>query len=123
MLASGADWIASMNVPMMLFEAILAGFFAVACIRTCVPVAPGGNLKFSDLLRFPGRIERLRRSRWQWFSMVALLLVIRLQAGVPLVLEVIVAVGFLIFMAIPTRAATPEEKKRRGVDAAIVASR
>jgi hypothetical protein len=112
-----------MNVPVMLFEAILAGFFAVACIRTCVPVAPGGKLKFSNFFRFPGRLERLRRSRWQWFSMVALLLVIRLQAGLPLVLEVIVASEFVIFMAIPTRAETPEGKKRRSVNAAIVASR
>jgi hypothetical protein len=111
-----------MNVPMMLVEVILAGFFAVACIRTCIPASPNGKLSFSDLFRFPGRIERLRRSRWQWFSMVALLLVIRLQTGLPLVLEAIVAVEFLIFMAIPTRAETPEEKKR-SVNAAIVASR
>ncbi len=73
-----------MNLPMMLVEMILAGFFAVACIRACVPANPGGKLQFSDLLRFPGRLERLSRSRWQWFSMVALLLVIRLQAGLPL---------------------------------------
>jgi len=112
-----------MNVPMMLVEVILAGFFAVACIRTCIPASPNGKLVFSDFLRFPGRIERLRRSRWQWFSMVALLLVIRLQTGLPLVLEAIVAVEFLIFMAIPTRSETPGEKKRRSVNAAIVASR
>ena len=112
-----------MNVPMMLVEVILAGFFAVACIRTCIPASPNGKVNFSNLFRFPGRIERLRRSRWQWFSMVALLLVIRLQMGLPLVLEVIVAVEFLIFMAIPTRSETPGEKKRRSVNAAIVASR
>ena len=91
-----------MNIPMMLVEVILAGFFAVACIRACIPANPGGKLQFSDLLRFPGRIERLQRSRWQWFSMVALLLVLRLQAGLPLVLEAIVAIEFAIFLAIPT---------------------
>ena len=111
-----------MNLPMLLVEAILAGFFAVACIRAAVPAAPGHKLRFSNLLRFPGRIERLRRSRWQWFSMVALLLVVRLQAGLPLVLEVIVAVEFLIFLALPTRAKTPDEARRRG-NAAIVGSR
>src|SRR5229473_90964 len=110
-----------MNVPMMLVEVILAGFFAVACIRACVPANPNGKLVFSDFLRFPNRIERLRRSRWQWFSMVALLLVIRLQAGLPLVLEAIVAVEFLIFLALPTRAKTPDEARRRG-NAAIVGS-
>ena|ERR1700675_4657890 len=100
-----------MNVPMMLVEAILAGFFAVACIRACVPSNPNGKLHFSDLLRFPGRLERLQRTRWQWFSMVALLLVVRLQVGLPLVLEIIVAVEFVIFMALPTRAGVPAGKK------------
>jgi len=112
-----------MNVPMMLVEVILAGFFAVACIRACVPANPNGKLVFSDFLRFPGRIERLRRSRWQWFSMVALLLVIRLQAGLPLVLEALVAVEFLIFLALPTKAETAQVKKSRSVNAAIVGSR
>ena len=112
-----------MNVPMMLVEVILAGFFAVACIRACVPANPNGKLVFSDFLRFPNRIERLRRSRWQWFSMVALLLVIRLQAGLPLVLEAIVAVEFLIFLALPTRAEATPGKKSRSVNAAIVGSR
>ncbi len=112
-----------MNVPMILVEMILAGFFAVACIRACVPANPNGKLVFSDFLRFPGRIERLRRSRWQWFSMVALLLVIRLQAGLPLVLEAIVAVEFLIFLALPTRAEATLGKKSRSLNAAIVGSR
>jgi hypothetical protein len=104
-----------------LFELLLAGFFAVACIRACVPSAPGGKLAFGDLFRFPGRLQRLRRTRWQWFSMVALLLVFRLQAGLPLVLEAIVAVEFAVFMALPTRAKTPDAQ--RGGNAAIVGSR
>jgi hypothetical protein len=112
-----------MNIPMMLVEAILAGFFAVACIRACVPASPNGKLHFSDLLRFPGRIERLQRTRWQWFSMVALLLVVRLQAGLPSVLEVIVAAEFLIFLALPTRVKTADGKKNRSVNAAAVGSR
>ncbi|MGC2421366.1 MAG: hypothetical protein WA405_06940 [Candidatus Acidiferrales bacterium] len=85
-------------------ELILAGFFAVACIRCSVPAAPSGRVHFGDFLRFPGRLERLRRSRWQWFSMVALLLVIRLQKGVPFVLEAIVALQFMLFLALPTSA-------------------
>jgi hypothetical protein len=112
-----------MNVPMMLVEIILAGFFAVACIRACVPATPNGKLNFTDLLRFPGRIERLRRSRWQWFSTVALLLVIRLQAGLPLVLEAIVALEFIVFLALPTRTELAGGKKSRSVNAAVVGSR
>jgi hypothetical protein len=106
-----------MNLPIMLVEMILAGFFAVACLRACVPSNPGGRLRFSDLLRFPGRIERLQRSRWQWFSMVALLLVIRYQTGLPLVLEVIVAVEFVVFLAVPVRVKTTPGSPRRGNEA------
>lgn len=93
-----------MSQQTMLVELILGGFFAVACMRTSVPSSPESGLHFGDLLRLPGRIERLRRSRWQWFSMVALLLVIRLQKGMPLVLEITVALMFLVFVALPTRA-------------------
>ena len=103
-----------MNYPMMLVEVILAGFFAVACLRACVPSSPDGKLSFSDLLRFPGRIERLRRSRWQWFSMVALLLVVRLQTGSPLLLEAIVAVEFIVFVALPVRVKTKAGMPRSG---------
>jgi hypothetical protein len=92
------------DIKTILLELILAGFFAIACIRSCVPADPGGKLSFSDLLRLPGRIERLRRSRWQWFSMVALLLVVRLQMGTPLVLELMVVLQFVIFAALPTSA-------------------
>ena len=112
-----------MNWPMMLVETILAGFFAVACIRACMPSNPNGKLHFNDLLRFPGRLERLQRTRWQWFSMVALLLVVRLQVGLPLVLEIIVALEFLIFLALPTRTQTAGGKKSRSVNAAVVGSR
>lgn len=112
-----------MNIPMMLVEAILAGFFAVACIRACVPSNPNGKLHFSDLLRFPGRLERLQRTRWQWFSMVVLLLVVRLQAGLPLVFEIIVAVEFVVFMVLPTRVETTGGKKSRSVNVAAMGSR
>lgn len=105
----------------VLFELLVSGFFAVACLRACVPSAPDGKLGFSDLFRFPGRLERLRRTRWQWFSMVALLLVIRLQAGLPSVLELIVAVEFVVFVALPVRAKTPGSQ--RGGNAAVVESR
>jgi hypothetical protein len=73
---------------MMLVELLLAGFFAVACVRASVPSAVNGKLSLGDLLRFPSRLERLRRTRWQWLSMVAVLLAVRLQTGVPTILEV-----------------------------------
>jgi hypothetical protein len=112
---------APIDMETLLFELLISGFFAVACIRACVPTAPDGKLTFNDLFRFPGRLERLQRTRWQWFSMVALLLVLRLQAGLPLVLEVIVAAEFVIFMALPVKVAKTEAQRRR--DAAIMGNR
>jgi hypothetical protein len=100
------------NRETILVELILAGFFAVACIRTCIPSDAGDKLGFASFFRFPGRIERLRRSRWQWFSMVALLLVIRLQMGAPLILEVMVALQFLIFFALPTSTDAGQEARK-----------
>lgn len=111
-----------MTARVILVEMILAGFFAVACIRACAPHTPGGKLRFSNLLQLPGRIDRLQRSRWQWFSMVALLLVIRLQMGLPFVLELIVAFQFLVFLALPTKAQTTGGTRRKG-NAAAVGSR
>jgi hypothetical protein len=108
-------------MEILLFELLISGFFAVACIRACVPANPGGKLAFSDLFRFPGRLERLQRTRWQWFSMVALLLVLRLQAGLPLALEVIVALEFVAFVALPVRAKTAGTHGRG--NAAVVGSR
>ena len=99
---------------MMLLELLLGGFFAVACIRASVPSAVNGKLRFADLLRFPNRLERLRRTRWQWFSMVALLLFVRVQAGLPTILEAIVLLQFLIFFALPTRTGAALGKGRSG---------
>jgi hypothetical protein len=90
-----------MNQQALLVEMILAGFFAIACLRASEPSVEG-RIHFTDMFRLTGRIERLRRSRWQWFSMVGLLLVIRLQKGMPLVLEATVALMFLTFMLLPT---------------------
>lgn len=102
-------------------ELLLAGFFAVACVRACVPAAPDGQMAFSDLFRFPGRLQRLKRTRWQWFSMVALLLVFRLQGGLPVAIEMIVAAEFIVFMAVPVRASATGAQRR--ANASVVGSR
>jgi hypothetical protein len=90
-----------MNERTILLELLLSGFFAVACIRASVPAGPATFL--TNLLRFPGRIERLRRSRWQWFAMVSLMIVLRLQQQLPLALELMAALQFLLFLVLPTR--------------------
>jgi hypothetical protein len=90
-----------MNVQIALLGLLLSGFFAVACIRASLPVKPGSGASLMNLLRFPGRIERLRRSRWQWFAMVSFMIVLRLQQQLPLVLELMAALQFLVFLALP----------------------
>ena len=101
-----------MNRETMLVELLLGGFFAVACMRAFIPQA-SEKLSFGNLFRIPSRLERLRRSRWQWFSIVALLLIVRLQRGMPLVLEFTVAFEFLLFFALPSTAEAMHGARRR----------
>lgn len=96
-----------------LFELLMAGFFAVACLRAHGPIASDSRLTIGEFLRLPDRLERLRRTRWQWASMVAILLVVRLQQTIPLALEIMIAAQFVVFMALPTRAVAKSGVKRR----------
>jgi len=48
--------------------------------------------------------------------MVALLLFVRLQTGLPTILEAIVALQFVIFFALPTRTETTLGKGRSGYE-------
>ncbi|MGH9686693.1 MAG: hypothetical protein ACRD5K_06340 [Candidatus Acidiferrales bacterium] len=98
-----------MNERMVLIDLLLAGFFATACLRAQTPV--DRDKKISDFFRLSGRMERLRRSRWQWFAMVAFMLVLRLQQQLPLVLELMVTLEFALFMAIPK--SVPAEVRAR----------
>ncbi|MGH9512960.1 MAG: hypothetical protein ACRD2U_12585 [Terriglobales bacterium] len=92
-----------MSLKTILIELLLAGFFAVACIRAHGPFKQGKAIEIGDLFRLSDRIERLRRSRWQWFSMVLLMLIIRLQGQLPLTLEIMVALQFAVFLALPVQ--------------------
>src|SRR4029077_8983619 len=68
-----------MSGKTILIELLLAGFFAVACLKARVPAAPDLPPTLGHRFRLPSRLERLRRSRWQWFAMVGFMLVLRLQ--------------------------------------------
>ncbi len=85
-------------------ELLLAGFFAIGCIRSRGGVQAGQKMRFGDFFRLTGRLERLRRSRWQWFSMVAIMLVFRVQHQLPPAVEIMVVLLFVIFLALPVRA-------------------
>jgi len=87
----------------LLMEILLAGFFAVACFRARAESESSLQLAPRRLLVLTNRVERMRRSRWQWFAMVLLLVVIRLQQGTPLAAELTVIVQFLVFLALPAQ--------------------
>lgn len=86
----------------LLLELLISGFFAIACFKARAAVTPGQvALRPRDLLRLTDRVERLSRSRWQWFGMVGTLILVRMQAGVPLVVEITALVQFVVFLALP----------------------
>jgi hypothetical protein len=87
-----------------LLELLLAGFFAVGCIRARGRIQADQRMRFADFFKMTGRLERLRRSRWQWFSMVAIMLVLRVQHQLPPAVEIMVALLFVIFLALPVSA-------------------
>jgi len=100
-----------MSGKMTLAALLLGGFFAIACFRAQGAVTPGQNMTFGQLFRFSDRVDRLKRSRWQWFSMVALMLVLRLQQQLPVALEIVAVAQFALFLALPTRAAAKRPSK------------
>ena len=53
------------------------------------------------LFMLTDRLERLKRSRWQWFAMVLLLFVMRKQIGTPLLAEFTALAQFIVFLALP----------------------
>jgi hypothetical protein len=93
-----------MNWKTTLLELLLAGFFAVACIRAGGKLSLERKRSLTDFFRLSSRLERLRRSRWQWFSMVAIMLVLRMQHQLPPAIELMVAVLFVIFLSLPVSA-------------------
>ena len=90
-----------LNNHALLLELLLSGFFAVACFRARaasfenISITPGALFALTD------RLERLRRSRWQWASMVLILVLVRMQWGVPMVAELTVLAQFILFLALP----------------------
>lgn len=100
-----------MDGKAILIETLLAGFFAVACLRAHPPFPEAAHLRLTDFFQLSGRIDRLRKSRWAWFSLVAFMLVLRLQQQLPLITELIALCEFSLFMALPAYA---PRRVRRG---------
>jgi hypothetical protein len=101
-----------MGTQAFLLEILLAGFFAVACLRARAGSFHSLDLAPRRLFAMTDRIERLRRSRWQWFAMVLLLYVLRAEQGVPMLAELTAAAQFVVFLALPTQKPAPEVLSR-----------
>lgn len=102
-----------MATQALLIEVILAGFFAIACFRARAEAPSTQGLTPQRLFALTDRLERLRRSRWQWFAMVLLLVVVRLQMRAPMAAELTVIAQFLVFLVLPTYKPMREALSRR----------
>ena len=102
-----------MSTQALLIEMLLSGFFAVACFRARANTLDSMRIAPRALFVLTDRLERLRRSRWQWFSMVLLLVLVRLQRGTPMVAELTVLAQFIVFLSLPTQKASLEVIRRR----------
>jgi len=80
-----------------LVEALITVSLGTACLLARSPLH--ASKTHGSLIR----LERLRRSRWQWFAMVVLMLLLRVQHVLPARVELVVAVQFLIFLVLPIR--------------------
>lgn len=96
-----------MNSKAILLELLVSGFFAIACLKARAKNLSNGVLSPRDFLRLTDRLNRLSRTRWQWFAMVLLLMVVRVQTGVPLLVELTALAQFVVFLALPVA----EQKK------------
>jgi hypothetical protein len=95
----------------LLVEVLLSAFFAIACFRARSGSSDVRGLAPRRLLVLTDRIERLRTTRWQWCSMVVLLLLVRMQHGAPMVAELTVLLQFIIFLALPSQKSSPQKAR------------
>lgn len=114
-----------MNEKTLLLELLISGFFAVACFKAQAVESSEIALRPRDLMRLTDRVERMSRSRWQWFAMAGILVLVRLQTGVPMVVELTALMQLIVFLALPVAkksgsgramaaAPAPAYKGRRG---------
>jgi hypothetical protein len=104
-----------MGLQAILVELLLSGFFAVACFKARAESLDIAGLAPQKLFMLTDRLDRLRKSRWQWCAMVMLLIVVRMQQGTPLVAELTVAIQFLLFLALPAKSNSKLAYARRPV--------
>jgi hypothetical protein len=102
-----------MSTKSLLLELLVSGFFAIACFRA--RAGNGGPVAARpwEMLRLKDRLQRLSMTRWQWFAVVLLVLLVRVQSHVPLIIEMTLALQFVIFLALPTEKKKPTAEPQR----------
>lgn len=100
-----------MGTQELLVEMLLSAFFAVACFRARAESPGLHSLAPLRLFVLTDRLERLRRTRWQWFAMVLLLVLVRLQLGAPIVAELTALTQFIVFLALPSQKSAAEVRR------------
>ncbi len=101
-LATQARFEGILSAQGLSIEILLSGFFAIACFRSRADSSSIFGLAPQRIFALTDRLERLRRSRWQWFAMVLLLVVARFQVRAPIVAELTALLQFIVFLALPT---------------------
>jgi hypothetical protein len=97
----------------MLMGLLIAGFFSVACFKARAETPDLLGATPGTLFRLTDRLERLRRTRWQWCSIVLLLIMVRMERGTPLVAEVTALILFVVFLALPSQRIARREVAHR----------
>jgi hypothetical protein len=90
-----------MNEEALFLELLISGFFAIACFKARAVERGQIALRPRNLLQLTDRVERMSRSRWQWFAMAGVLVLVRLQTGVPMVVELTALMQLVVFLALP----------------------
>jgi hypothetical protein len=92
-----------MSTKALYLELLVSGFFAIACFKARATDLRSAAVTPRNFFQLKNRLERLSITRWQWFSMVLLVMAVRLQSGVPLMVEITAAAQFVIFLALPVQ--------------------
>ncbi len=85
------------------FEVLVAGFFGVAGFWAPTPNGSANNRLFAWVARMSVQLDSLRRSRWQWLTIVGTMLGLRMQHQLSPVVELAVGLTFLILLVFPLR--------------------
>jgi hypothetical protein len=101
-----------MGTQALLVELLLSAFFAIACFRARAEEPSMLGLAPQRIFMLTDRLERLRRSRWQWFGMVLVLVMVRMQVGAPMMAELTVLAQFILFLALPTHKPAAQAHRR-----------